>query len=77
MVLQDLGLENAEKQVLAIVAEENRSYSPVDVIGKLREDGVSESLARAAIWYLIDRYQLDLTWDRQLRRVQAEVGPAR
>lgn len=77
MVLQDAVREDAEQQVLAIVIDEGRSYSPVDVIRELRERGVSESMARAAIWFLIDRYQIDLTWDRQLRRVPVEAEPAR
>lgn len=77
MVLNNPELERAEQEALSILDQQSSPYSPVDLIRDLRNQQVSESVARAAIWYLIDRYEVELTWDRQLRRVRDEVAHAR
>lgn len=77
MVLSNPELERAEQEALSILDQQSSPYSPVDLIRDLRDRQISESVARAAIWYLIDRYEVELTWDRQLRRVRNEVVHAR
>jgi hypothetical protein len=77
MVLNNPELERAEQEALSILDQQSSPYSPVELIRDLRNQQVSESVARAAIWYLIDRYEVELTWDRQLRRVRHEVAHAR
>lgn len=77
MVLSNPELDHAEAQVLSILDRQTSPYSPVDLIRDLRDQRISEAMARAAIWYLIDRYEVELTWDRQLRRVRDEVAYAR
>jgi len=68
VVLTDEQLKHAEAHVLSIVSESPSSYRPRDVIDRLNAQGISEYLVRAAIWYLIDRNAIELTWDRRLRR---------
>lgn len=76
MILNNPELDQAEAQVLAILDCESSPYSPIDLIQELRDQRIPESLARAAIWYLIDRYEVELTWDRRLRRIRDEVAHA-
>ena len=77
MVLNNPDLDRAEQQVLAILHRHASPYSPVALIQELRGHQISEGLARAAIWYLIDRYEIELTWDRQLQVAPREVAHAR
>lgn len=77
MVLSNPELDKAEQHVLSILDRQTSPYSPVELIRDLRAQSISESLARAAIWYLIDRYEIELTWDRRLRRAPREVAHAR
>jgi hypothetical protein len=77
MVLSNPDLEKAEQQVLAILKRQTSPYSPVALLRELRDHQISEALARAAIWYLIDRYEIELTWDRQLQMAPREVAQVR
>lgn len=77
MDLTNPELDNAEQQVISILSQQPAPYSPVDLIRDLRARSISEGMARAAIWYLIDRYEIELTWDRQLKRVTSEPALVR
>lgn len=72
MLLQHPELDRAKEQVLAMLERQDASYSPVELIRELGQRGVSDSAARDAIWYLIDRYEIELAWDRRLRKVHHE-----
>lgn len=68
MVLSNEALERAERRVLAELARATEPYPPRRLIAELAADpDLSEPLLRAAIWYLIDRYEVELTRDRLLR----------
>lgn len=69
MVLEDKQLDQTETQVLAELDRSGKPYHPRELIDHLRAQDVSEALARAAIWYLIDRHEVELTPDRLLRRL--------
>jgi hypothetical protein len=71
MVLTDEDLTRAEQEVLSVLQESPTPSSPRAVIERLKDHGFAEPLIRAAIWYLIDRNAVELTWDRCLRRVEA------
>ncbi len=71
MVLSEAELVHTEEQVLSLLEGSATPVSPVDLIDQLKARHVSEVLVRAAIWYLIDRDEIELTRDRQLRRVGA------
>ncbi|MBA2519110.1 MAG: hypothetical protein H0V24_05555 [Chloroflexia bacterium] len=72
MLLQNPELDVAKEHVLAILEHQEVPYSPVELIRELRQRGVSDSAARDAIWYLIDRYEIELARDRRLRKVYHE-----
>lgn len=72
MLLENPELDRAKEQVLTILEHEEAPYSPVELIQELRQRSIPASMARDAIWYLIDRYEIELTWDRRLRRVRHE-----
>jgi hypothetical protein len=67
-------LVEAEQEILSILQQHSSPYPPVELIRDLRQRRIPEALARAAIWYLIDRYEIELTWDRRLRRVSPEAA---
>lgn len=71
MVLEDRQLDQTESRVLAELESSGQPYPPRELINRLREQNISEALVRAAIWYLIDRHQVELTRDRLLRRLEA------
>lgn len=76
MVLSDEALDRAERQVLAVLERAREPYPPRLLIDELKaEPDLPEPLVRAAIWYLIDRYAVELTRDRLLRvPVRTTVG---
>ena len=76
-MLSNPELDRAEAQVLSILARDPGPCSPTALISELRTRSVSEAVARAAIWYLIARYEVELTWDRRLRRVVVDGVGAR
>jgi hypothetical protein len=61
MVLADGTLVDAEQKVLRILAEAETDYDAAVLISQLRTDGYTDEIARAAIWYLIDRMKIELT----------------
>ena len=71
VVLTDEQLEQAEERVLKVLENSHEPYSPLQLIDQLKAQQISEFLARAAIWYLIDRNEVELTWDRRLRRLES------
>lgn len=71
MVLSDQDLDMAEERILSILREEHEPVEPTKLFDQLADQGVSPLLARAAIWYLIDRAAIALTRTRLL-----EVTPA-
>ncbi|CAA9584548.1 MAG: hypothetical protein AVDCRST_MAG59-5291 [uncultured Thermomicrobiales bacterium] len=73
MVLTDEELVQIEKQVLSELEKEPTPYAPRELITRLR-DRHSEHLIRAAIWYLIDRNEVELTRDRLLKLAGTESG---
>jgi hypothetical protein len=76
VVLSDEALNRAEHRVLSVLEQAKEPYPPRQLIDELESDPeLTEPLLRAAIWYLIDRYAVELTRDRQLR-VPANVGVA-
>lgn len=71
MVLTDEELTRAEERVLSVLQESPTPSVPRAVIDRLTSENLAEPLVRAAIWYLIDRNAVELTWDRRLRRAGA------
>ncbi|MDQ3043952.1 MAG: hypothetical protein M3R06_02200 [Chloroflexota bacterium] len=70
MVLTEEQLEQTELQVLSVLESSVSPYPPLQLIDRLKKDKmIPESLIRAAIWYLIDRNEVELTPDRRLRRL--------
>ena len=61
-------IEHAEDQLEQIVLRSPQPTSPASAIGELKSLGIREEIARASIWFLIDRGQLRLTEDRMLAR---------
>ena len=59
-------IERAELQLERFVGASAQPASPVSAIVALKSNGISEEVARAAIWFLIDRDRLRLTDDRKL-----------
>ncbi len=81
MVLTDEQLKQTEERILAELERSARPYPPLELIRQLKAQQISEYLIRAAIWYLIDRNEVELTSDRRLRRpapdrVEGVVGRA-
>lgn len=71
-------IERAELQLEQFVGDSLEPASPVSAIKRLRSLGISEEVARAAIWFLLDRDRLSLTDDRKLvisdRLAQPVIG---
>jgi hypothetical protein len=74
VVLNEADLVQTEEQVLSMLEGSAMPFSPVDLIDQLKARHVSEFLVRAAIWYLIDKNEIELTRDRLLKRVGAGPG---
>ncbi len=55
----DLG--SVEQEVLRTLRESETGYSPANLIYSLKQSGLSEDLVRVAVWYLIDRAEVELT----------------
>ncbi len=71
MVLTDEQLKQAEEQVLSVLGNSPTPYPPLELIDRLKSQQISEFLVRAAIWYLIDRNEVELTRDRLLKRLES------
>lgn len=80
MDLTNEEIDLAEEQILLELDREPGLRRPRDVINRLREErGLSETVLRAALWYLIDRNVIDLSSDLRVRRMpssQTERGLA-
>ncbi|MGH2532865.1 MAG: hypothetical protein ACRDJW_11255 [Thermomicrobiales bacterium] len=66
MVLTDEELQQAEETILLFLRRSATPYAPARLLEDLARAGISEYVARAAIWYLIDRDEVELTRDRKL-----------
>ena len=69
MVLTEEQLVAAEQRIIAYLDPSDAPVSPLKLIEDLRTDQASEYVLRAAIWYLIDRNEIELTLNRHLRRM--------
>jgi hypothetical protein len=67
MIVIDTELERAEQKIVGAFEAQLTMIAPARIIEILRANGVSDEIARIAIWHLIDRDQLELTKDRMLR----------
>jgi hypothetical protein len=74
VVLTEEQLTDAEQRILEILEQSEEPVSPLHMINELTSDQTSEYALRAAIWYLIDRNEIELTWNRQLRRLPHRVA---
>lgn len=70
MELTNEEIDRAEAQILRELDAHPGQRRPRDVIDAIRrEHGSSDSVLRAAIWYLIDRNIIDLTTDLRVQRI--------
>jgi hypothetical protein len=60
-------LNRVEQAILEVLRETASPMSPYALVDALKKLGWEEGIIRAAMWYLIDREEIDLTIDRQLR----------
>ncbi len=60
-------LNQVEQAILGVLRESPAPMSPYELVDALKRLGWEEGIVRAAMWYLIDREEIDLTVDRQLR----------
>ncbi len=54
-------LRQVEDAILLVIREAEQPYRARDLFSILRKQGHSESLARAAVWFLVDSGQLAFT----------------
>ncbi len=66
MVTLDVTLEQAETKIRQTVQGSNEAYSPIELIRHLTREGMGEDIVRVAIWYLLDRHEIELTPDWKL-----------
>jgi hypothetical protein len=62
-------LNRVEQAILEELQASSAPMSPYDLVAALKKHNLKEDIIRAAMWYLIDRREIDLTTDRQLRSV--------
>ena len=67
-------LRQVEDAILLVVRESDQPYQARDLFGILRKQGHAESLARAAVWFLVDSGRLAFTPNWRLTVEPA--GPA-
>lgn len=61
---RDPSVAKAELHVLETVREHDGQMSPAQIIDAIRERfGVRDDVARAALWFLIDRHSIVITRD--------------
>ena len=72
MVLTEEQLVEAENQIIELLERSPTPYPPLQLIQELTSDHMTEYVIRAAIWYLIDRNEIELTWNRQLQRLHPQ-----
>jgi DNA-binding transcriptional regulator PaaX len=66
VVLTDQEIDQAEAAILSTLKSAPEPLSPSRLIELLKEQGISEYPARAAMWILLDRQWIDLSSDRLL-----------
>ena len=54
-------LRQVEDAILLVMHETEQPYQARDLFGLLRQQGYPESLARAAVWFLVDSGRLAFT----------------
>ncbi len=54
-------LRHVEDAILLVMREAEQPYQARDLFGILRKQGYAESLARAAVWFLVDSGRLAFT----------------
>lgn len=59
-------LRQVEDAILVVVREANQPYQARELFSILRKQGYPESLARAAVWFLVDSGRLAFTPDWRL-----------
>jgi repressor of nif and glnA expression len=59
--------ESVENEVLRILQESEKPYSVMRLIQLLKARGVRDSAVRAALWHLIDRTEVELADNWELR----------
>ncbi|MFN8677211.1 MAG: hypothetical protein U0Z70_12635 [Thermomicrobiales bacterium] len=67
-------LRHVEDAILLVMREAEQPYQARDLFGILRQRGYPESLARAAVWFLVDSGRLAFTPNWRLTLEPA--GPA-
>jgi hypothetical protein len=67
-------LRQVEDAILLVIREADQPYRARELFGILRKQGHSESLARAAVWFLVDSGRLTFTPNWRLTLEPA--GPA-
>lgn len=69
-------LRRVEDAILMAVEQAGQPYPPRELYQKLEDQGHSEDLARAAIWFLVDAGRLFFTSNRWLTTHPAVVPVA-
>jgi hypothetical protein len=72
MVLANDELQRAEESILLIIESASEPFTASALFARLAKDDISELLARAAIWYLIDKDKIELTPDRRLSMARTQ-----
>lgn len=57
---------HAQDSVRSAVRGSRRTYSPADLLEKLRDGSADEDQLRIALWYLLDQQEIELTADWKL-----------
>jgi hypothetical protein len=63
-------IAKAEKSILRTVVGAGIAISPSTAIRSAVNEGVRESIARSAIWFLLDKNEISLTNDRKLAAIE-------
>jgi hypothetical protein len=53
--------------LLKELAAVNGTAEPLEILARVTGNGVTDDLARSALWTLIDDGEIELTFDRKLR----------
>lgn len=64
-------LKLVESAIIEVLESYGEPMSPLVLVDALKKRNLKEDVVRAAMWYLIDRDEIDLTIDRQLFRARA------
>lgn len=64
-------LKVVENAIIDVLESYGEPMSPRALVDVLKERNLKEDIVRAAMWYLIDREEIDLTIERQISRARA------